>query len=130
MAGNPAWKKGAPSPNPAGRPVGQVRNVICKAWAERFGIQFVCDLAEGKYTEKLRIGKGFIEVPATLELRKSAATYIIDQGIGRAPQHVSLDGDGVVKDIATAMSEALKEARQASIIPVVPPEGQQPSLPS
>lgn len=121
------------SGNPAGKPRGSGRNQFCTEWALKKGLPFLALIAEGEPivpVKEKKTGKVLRLEPASVDMRRSIAQYLIDQGIGRAPQHVSLDGDGVVKDIATAMSEALKEARQASIIPVVPPEGQQPSLPS
>lgn len=69
------------SGNPAGRKKGSGKDSKCKHFAEHWGIDYVIRIAMG--TEP-----GFSEKD-----RLDAAKYLIDHGIGRAPQAVSLDAE-------------------------------------
>jgi hypothetical protein len=74
-----------------GRPKGSGRNAQAKEWAEQYGIPFLIRIAEGKETDVNMFGK---PVKVSLSKRKEAAEYLIDQGIGRAPQRHEVGGEG------------------------------------
>ena len=83
------FKKGA-SGNPKGRKKGSGRNAQAKEWAETYGIAFLIRIAEGKEKDINMFGK---PVKVGLTKRKEAAEYLIDQGIGRAPQRHEVAGE-------------------------------------
>ena len=89
------FKKGNRA-NPKGRPKGSGRNSMCKEWAESYGIPFLIRIAEGKETDISIFGK---PCKVGLTKRKEVAEYLIDQGIGRAPQRHEVTGDdgGAIK---------------------------------
>ena len=82
------FKKGE-SGNRKGRPPGSGRNQICRDWAENYGIAFMIRIAEGKENDLTVTGK---KVKVRLSQRQEAAEYLIDQGIGRAPQRHEVSG--------------------------------------
>ena len=84
-----AFKKGQ-SGNPKGRRKGSGRNAQAKEWAEKYGIAFLIRIAEGKELDINMFGK---PCKVGLSKRKEAAEYLIDQGIGRAPQRHEVSGE-------------------------------------
>lgn len=81
--GNPAWRKGGPSPNPGGRPaiIGELR-----------------DLARAHTAEALST---LVEVmgdkSAPSAARVTAARELLDRGFGRPAQEVALQADIAVE---------------------------------
>lgn len=72
-----------------GRPKGSGRNSQAREWAESYGIPFLMRIAEGKEKDVNMFGK---PCNVSLAKRKEAAEYLIDQGLGRAPQRHEIDG--------------------------------------
>ena len=73
-----------------GRKKGSGRNALAKEWAESYGIPFLIRIAEGKELDVSMFGK---PCRVGLTKRKEAAEYLIDQGIGRAPQRHEVTGE-------------------------------------
>ena len=81
---------------------GFVRNKQAKLWAEKKGIPFLIRVAEGKEREECerqmidRKTKAVTIIkysqPIAMAERISAAQYIVDQGIGKAPATHNLEG--------------------------------------
>lgn len=88
-----AFAKG--NPGGPGRPKGSGRNQKCKEWAEKVGLDFLMRVAEGKEKEPFVTDEGkVIKVPMSSKVRITAATYLIDHGLGKAPQAVEHSGEG------------------------------------
>ncbi len=81
--GNPAWKKGGPSPNPGGRP---------KAVAE------LLDLARSHVPRALRLAARFLrDREMDPRVRLDAAKLVIAYGLGKPPS-TSLTGEDDERD--------------------------------
>ena len=72
-----------------GRPKGSCRNAQAKEWAETEGIPFLIRVAQGKEKNAGKDGK---LRKVGLYTRVEVAEYLIDQGIGRAPQRHEVSG--------------------------------------
>lgn len=78
-------KKGGP-----GRPKGSKNgSSFAKDWADRFGLAFMGQVAEGKIKDVSVFGK---PTEATLRLRCDVAQYLIDRGYGKPTQAHELAG--------------------------------------
>lgn len=74
-----------------GRPKGSGRIPRCAEWADKYGIEFLERVAEGKEKD---IGPWGKIVPAGLSIRVDCARYLIDQGKGKAPIGLEVTGNG------------------------------------
>ena len=87
-----AFEKG--NPGGPGRPKGSGRNQKCRAWAETYGVDFLIRVAEGKEKFDFVTEQGKrLKVPASERTRIDAAKYVIDHGLGKAPQAVEHSGE-------------------------------------
>lgn len=84
-----AWKGGKPPKSP-GRPKGSGRNEFCKEWAARYGLPALAAVAEGKPSKKYRIMR---EIEG--KTRVAAMMYLVDHGIGKAPQAIQHSGETI-----------------------------------
>lgn len=83
----PRFEKGG-EPGP-GRPKGSGRNQRCLTWANKYGLKFLEDVAEGKIKDIDGFGR---ECKPNLRVRTDCAKYLADQGLGKAPARHEISG--------------------------------------
>lgn len=83
-------------PGGPGRPKGSGRNEFCRKWAEKHGLAFLARVAEGKEMERGR--------PVDVKTRVDAAKYLIDHGLGKAPQAVEHSGGEMPVEFTLAIA--------------------------
>lgn len=94
------FKKGQPSANPGGRP----------KLAEGFREEIRNDESLRKLLYDIAHGRAKVT-----EQRRHTLLWMLDQGFGRAPQHVTVDGKVTLEDAAKEIREFLRQFPEVEV---------------